>query len=284
LAAVTGYRASKQQEYNGRIRCTFKKSIILLVLASLLGAWGLHLKSRIHRELRQAGEHNFGQRPNAFGGYHAGMKLPDGKEQPRGPRGPRPDMRGKNAEDFYGRRDSRHLQAIPEGGRRLNSAYDVFDFVNNGVSSGVKEAKINTDKALSYKGKTGANFLDSAKAAAKQSTQGQERLQATAEEPVELVKPLTTEEYELLTMFSAEELAAMETLAELGRLFNDEDEARMVKLTEDLTGWINKYAPTFEDPEALLFEVTGALITEDMVRGIPADLPEEEDLSVPEPE
>ena len=63
-------------------------------------------------------------------------------------------------------------------------------------------------------------------------------------------------------MFSEEEIAMMETLADMGRLFDDEDEARMLKLTDDLTDWINKYAPTFEDPEALLFEVTGSLITE----------------------
>ena len=36
-------------------------------------------------------------------------------------------------------------------------------------------------------------------------------------------------------MFSTEEKIAMQTLADMGRLFDDEDEARMVKLTEDLT-------------------------------------------------
>lgn len=50
----------------------------------------------------------------------------------------------------------------------------------------------------------------------------------------------------------------------MGRVFDDEDEERLIKLTEDLTAWINKYAPTFDDPEALLFEVTTSLVTEEM--------------------
>ena len=44
-------------------------------------------------------------------------------------------------EIVFGRRDSRHLSASPEEGRRLRSAFDVFDFVNNAISSGVKDAK-----------------------------------------------------------------------------------------------------------------------------------------------
>lgn len=75
----------------------------------------------------------------------------------------------------------------------------------------------------------------------------------------EAVKPAMVED-----LFSIEEKEAMQTLAEMGRLFDDEDEARMVQLTEDLTAWINKYAATFEDPEALLFEVTASLVTEEM--------------------
>ena len=50
----------------------------------------------------------------------------------------------------------------------------------------------------------------------------------------------------------------------MGRVFDDEDEERLIKLTEDLTAWINKYASTFDDPEALLFEVTTSLVTEEM--------------------
>ena len=56
----------------------------------------------------------------------------------------------------------------------------------------------------------------------------------------------------------------MKTLADMGRLFNDEDQARMIKLSEDLTDWINKYAPTFDNPEEVLFEVTAPLISEDL--------------------
>ena len=65
----------------------------------------------------------------------------------------------------------------------------------------------------------------------------------------------------------------MQTLVDMGRIFNDEDEARMVKLTEDLTAWINKYAPTMDDPESLLLDVASSLITEEMRE---AEIPEEE--------
>ena len=47
----------------------------------------------------------------------------------------------------------------------------------------------------------------------------------------------------------------MKYLASMGRLFNDEDEAKLIKLTEDLTAWMNKYAATFDDPEFLLQQV-----------------------------
>ena len=57
----------------------------------------------------------------------------------------------------------------------------------------------------------------------------------------------------------------MKTLAEMGILYDDEDEAKMIKLTEDLTEWINKYASTFEDPEHLLFEITSSLISDDII-------------------
>ena len=56
----------------------------------------------------------------------------------------------------------------------------------------------------------------------------------------------------------------METLTDMGPLFNKEDEARMVKLSEDLTTWINKYALTFDNPEELLFEVTTPLISDEL--------------------
>lgn len=56
----------------------------------------------------------------------------------------------------------------------------------------------------------------------------------------------------------------------------------MVKLTEDLTEWINKYAPSFNDPEAILFEVTGSLVTEEMENFVPEPEQSEEDISQPE--
>ena len=55
----------------------------------------------------------------------------------------------------------------------------------------------------------------------------------------------------------------MKTLAEIGRLFTDEDEARMMQLVDNLDAWMNKYAPTFDDPESILFEVATPLIPED---------------------
>ena len=50
---------------------------------------------------------------------------------------------------MIGRKDRRHLgDSVPAEGRRLRSAFDVFDFVNNAVSSGVQDAKSKTDKVL----------------------------------------------------------------------------------------------------------------------------------------
>lgn len=68
------------------------------------------------------------------------------------------DILDKQKEIIYTREDSRHLN-IKEG-RRLRSAFDVFDFIDNAVSSGVAEARHNTNKALT----TAARFdLDEAK-------------------------------------------------------------------------------------------------------------------------
>lgn len=55
-------------------------------------------------------------------------------------------------QDWSGKGHGRHLQQVSEG-RRLKSAFDVFDFVNNAISSGVKEAKRSTDNALKKFGK-----------------------------------------------------------------------------------------------------------------------------------
>lgn len=65
----------------------------------------------------------------------------------------------------------------------------------------------------------------------------------------------------------------MQTLVDMGRIFNDEDEAKMVKLTEDLTAWINKYAPSMDDPESLLLEVASSLVTDEMKE---QEIPDEE--------
>ena len=62
------------------------------------------------------------------------------------------EMFEKEMSVVFTRRDSRHLSsaAAPEKeSRRLRSAFDVFDFVNNAISSGVKEAKHTQNKELS---------------------------------------------------------------------------------------------------------------------------------------
>ena len=48
------------------------------------------------------------------------------------------------------KKDRRHLGDSLSNveGRRLRSAFDVFDFVNNAVSSGVKKAKNDTGNVL----------------------------------------------------------------------------------------------------------------------------------------
>ena len=74
-----------------------------------------------------------------------------------------------------------------------------------------------------------------------------------------------------IDFFTIEEVEVMQTLADMGRVFNDEDEAKLVKLTEDLTNWMNKWAPTFEDPESILFEITTPLVTDDMLVQLPVE-------------
>lgn len=44
IAACIAKRAAMCSDQNKWIRCSFKKSIIMLVLASLLGVWGLTIK------------------------------------------------------------------------------------------------------------------------------------------------------------------------------------------------------------------------------------------------
>jgi len=101
---------------------------------------------------------------------------------------------------------------------------------------------------------------------------------AFIEEPVEIEEPTVevTEKIVLqqapveeeIDLFSIEEKEAMKALADQGRLFDDIDEARMEKLVLDLTDWINKYAPTFGDSEAVLFEVTESLMVDDEVLSV----------------
>lgn len=74
--------------------------------------------------------------------------------------------KGEQQQVVFGRKDSRHLQAASEG-RRLSSAFDVFDFVNNGISSGVSTAKTTTNKNLFSIGNPAADFIEGARTASK---------------------------------------------------------------------------------------------------------------------
>jgi hypothetical protein len=58
--------------------------------------------------------------------------------------------KGGKKDAKFGKRDSRHLQSMrgETEGRRLRSAFDVFDFVSNAIDSGVKKAKHSQNKAL----------------------------------------------------------------------------------------------------------------------------------------
>jgi len=50
---------------------------------------------------------------------------------------------------FFGQRNNgRHLEPSEREGRRLRSAFDVFDFVNNALNQGVQQAKHSTDSIL----------------------------------------------------------------------------------------------------------------------------------------
>lgn len=207
------------------------------------------------------------------------------------------DILDKQKEIIYTREDSRHLSLAATEGRRLRSAFDIFDFVDNAVSSGVAEARHNTKKALT----TAARFdLDEAKKVAKDAKKLEQSIETATEavaeeienifnlseptETVEVAEPVQeepkleaaapVEETKNIEMFEVEEIEAMKTLADMGRLFNDEDEAKLVKLTEDLSDWLNKWALTFDDPESVLFEVATSLVTDEMLMDVDHMVPE----------
>ena len=53
VAGAIGFRASKIQDNNMWIRCTFKKSMIFVILASLLGIWKLTLDAKIMKGMER---------------------------------------------------------------------------------------------------------------------------------------------------------------------------------------------------------------------------------------
>lgn len=71
LAAGVGYRASKITENTRWIGCTFKKSVILLFIASGLGIWKLHLNFKIHDSVKRfKREMIMSNAKNGFGSKH----------------------------------------------------------------------------------------------------------------------------------------------------------------------------------------------------------------------
>lgn len=52
IAASIGYRATFNKTENRWIRCSFKKSILLLVVASGLGLWKLHMDYKLMKQMR----------------------------------------------------------------------------------------------------------------------------------------------------------------------------------------------------------------------------------------
>ena len=53
IAATIGKRASWQKENNWWIRCTLKKSIFMLWIASCLGVWNLVIKHKLGKEMHK---------------------------------------------------------------------------------------------------------------------------------------------------------------------------------------------------------------------------------------
>jgi hypothetical protein len=52
-AAAVGYRTSKQNQLNQVTRCTFKKSILLLIFATVLGIWKLKMDFRLMKQMKR---------------------------------------------------------------------------------------------------------------------------------------------------------------------------------------------------------------------------------------
>ena len=115
LAASDGYRASKIQDNTKWIGCTFKKSVVLLFIASLFGIWKLHLDTKIHHSVKQfRRETMMREHRNGFGGkYGKGksqLSMSELTNMSRQDQILALSQLAENKQDVkFGKRDSRHL-------------------------------------------------------------------------------------------------------------------------------------------------------------------------------
>lgn len=161
FAACIGHRVSKFQENTRWIRCTFKKALIMLLIASGLGLWKLNVNRHIMKEMHRFHKQMERQENS---GMHKNQWKPERKHHRQ------QEQMDDDFDQFFNqvfaqineqqeRQESfsshggRHLGAATEG-RRLRSSFDVFDFVNNAIDSGVKKAHHNQHKAISGVGTT----------------------------------------------------------------------------------------------------------------------------------
>ena len=158
FAACIGHRVSKFQENTRWIRCTFKKSLIMLLIASLFGAWKLSVNSHIMTQMHR---------------YHKQMERHENQDSQKNMWKPKRKQHDKFIDEMdsqmemfnqifaqvdqqktehrqktFSSKDRRHLGAASQG-RHLRSSFAVFDFVNNALDSGVKKAHHNQNNALS---------------------------------------------------------------------------------------------------------------------------------------
>ena len=101
IAAVIGLKAARQQTDNGRwfMRCSFRKSIIFIVLASLLGIWKLVLDKKLMKQFERFGREL--EEPGKFGKKHHRQNRENGRRGgDRKHHGGRKDRFGRDEDDL----------------------------------------------------------------------------------------------------------------------------------------------------------------------------------------
>ena len=101
IAAVIGLKAARQQTDNGRwfMRCSFKKSIVFIVLASLLGTWKLFLDKKLMKQFERFGREL--EEQGKFGKKHHGQNRENGRRGgDRKHHGGRKDRFGRDEDDL----------------------------------------------------------------------------------------------------------------------------------------------------------------------------------------